>query len=97
MARVTKKTSIARRDRIVAATKELHEACHDCWDSNDEFALGIAWDVISEMSQKTMGDGKEIEGWSGGCLSQYDAIHSVMDLLETYNADGYASVNPRQK
>jgi hypothetical protein len=81
-------SSSDRAQRIVDAVKELHEACYDAWDKDDDVAFRAAYAVLKDMERITLRDGDEIEGWSGGCIKQADAVVAGLAVLEdSYDAD----------
>ncbi len=76
-----------RAQRIIAAVKELHEACYDAWEQDDDVAFRTAWVVLSDMLFIAICDGDEIQGWSGGCIKQSDTLLQILGVLKHYGAD----------
>ncbi len=76
-----------RVERVVDAARELHAACYDMWNQDDDDALGTAYAVMKGLLKKTMENGEEIEDWDGGPIGQSDVVLAVLGLLETYDAD----------
>jgi hypothetical protein len=79
-------TSSGRAQKIIDAARELHEACYEAWHKDDDLAFDVAFSTLKRMEDTTLQQGKELIGWSGGCLSQSGAIVSAIKLLETYHA-----------
>jgi len=80
------RSSADRAQRIIDAIKELHEACYDAWEKDDDLAFGAAYTVAKALNG-IASNGEEIEGWSGGSLKQSDAVFAGIKLIESYGAD----------
>lgn len=84
IAKVAKKVEEAEKlaERVLLATRELHNALMGMWDAENKIAIGAVHAALKDHKRICYQDGDEIEGWDSGCIQQADTVLMVLERFE---------------